>query len=629
MSDPERAGGQVNIEVGGLVLTGWSADRGSSRPRRMWKRVRSTVVVLAGLVATLGPWNASARVAWQSSEPLGPTTPFDLAGETRLVARDVTRNPAGGIRAATGVVRIPKDARVIAPVAIAPDPQGRVSVRDFTLVFLATGGAERVLASLRLDPQGQSSDGGWHILRGSLPLEEVAEGRFEVRGNSVGPPAPRGRALLGMPRLLTPSHGNSARPNIILLSLDTLRADRLSAYGAKRPTTPRMDALAATGARFSVALAPASSTPPSHMTLLTGTSPCRHGIWGVHEQDQLPETISPLAEILSRHGYTTAAITENAYIGSPYGFARGFDSFREQKEISGGGNSVTPRGLGPTTFAAARHWLREHRDLQFFLFVHTYQMHGPRRPLPPYAGLFEAEGPTPDREGYDPAFHDLRVYDQLLREADDLVGELHATVRELGLAGDTIFVITSDHGEAFFEHGDHGHGYSLYEEVVRVPLVVWAPGRVAPGVIDHPVGLVDVTPTLLDLLELPLPDGLDGHSIVSRLGAPSGTPAPARALYMETAPGNVRGLRGERYKILRFDDGRELSFDLLRDPGEKSPLGITERKNLAALKSLRAELDRQERTCLAQRKRAAEHRSAPPLMDPARREKLRALGYLD
>ena len=596
------------------------------------------------------PLAGAGRSVYGAEPFLVPTRLAELADETRPVARSVFAGPSGSLEVRSTVFQVPADARLEAWF-------GTVGAESagWTFVLTAAAGVDSIERSARV----AAGEVGWMDL--SLDLSDLSDREVVVtlralpeesaEGVEEGPAAKEGEsvdtavrgALLGAPRLLLPRPRDRAGRNVIIVSLDTLRADRLSVYGAERPTSPFIDRLAGQGVRFDQAMAPASSTPPSHMTMLTGTSPCRHGVFGVHLEDVLPESIESLAEILGREGYTTGAVTENAYVAAPYGFARGFDSYVELKQMEEDRNSpspgvITPTGYAPRTFAAADAWLRENVQRRFFLFVHTYQVHGPRRPGPPYAKLFPEGNADGDGEDFDPEFHDLRRYDSLVRQLDDLVRTFVAQIEELGLAGETLLILTSDHGEAFFEHEDHGHGWTVYEEVLRVPLIVWAPGLARPGVEADPVGLIDIAPTVLDLLDLPLPAAIEGRSLAGTIqGVSSGLPAP-RPYYAETAAGNVRALRAGQFKIIRTDSPEtDVLFDLATDPEEQKPhpVGGTDLPGALAefsgdVERLRRELDREAARCreirAASEVRRAGEKATP---DPARYEKLRALGYVE
>ncbi len=599
--------------------------RSPSRPCDGGDRAWLAWLILWALVVGAAPAAArESRRVFEVEPFLVPTTSAELEDDTRPVARDALREGTSvAVRAAGGVVGA--EARLEAWVGVRGARGG-----EWHFELVARSGEASATSRLVLGPTAAA---GWHRIVLDPKKLVGREVRVELRARPRGAEG-EGTPLLGAPRWLVARFPEKPVRNVVLVSLDTLRPDRMSMYGASRPTTPRMDELADEGVRFESALAPATSTPPSHMTMLTGTEPCRHGVWGVRAEDTMSDEIDTLAEHLSRAGYTTAAVTENAYMSPPYGFARGFDSFVELKQMVADGNSpapgiITPTGYGPKTFRAAETWIRENRDRRFFLFVHTYQVHGPRRPAGAYAKLFDEPVPTPQRgPTYDPAFHDLRRYDQLVRQLDDLVAGLVRQMTSLGLGDETILVLTSDHGEAFFEHGDHGHGWSVYGEVLRVPLIVWAPGLAKPGVVREPVGLVDIVPTVLDLLGLPLPAVVDGTSLAGAVRNPSGAEPPRRTLYAETAPGNARAVRSGSLKIVRRKGEVDALFELDRDPGEAKPIDPAAITG-ARVAALRAELDRRADACDAGREAAADRRDATAPLDPERRKKLEALGYAE
>ncbi|MDG2308624.1 MAG: sulfatase [Candidatus Binatia bacterium] len=592
--------------------------------------VRAIAGALVGL-ALAAPALAAGRAR---TEPfLVSTTPYELNDDTRPVARDVKRQEDGAARVSVAGVRVPEGAELEAWFALPGESRGTWRVT------LSASSESETVESVQIVEESARS--GWRRVGMGVASLEQEEVRVELRADPVAGAV--GRPVLGAPRFVVRRPEVKVPRNVIVVSLDTLRADRMSSYGAQRETSPQMDALAAAGVRFETALAPASSTPPSHMSMLTGTSPCRHGVWGVHLEDTMSDEIDTLAEILGRDGYATAAITENAYMSPPYGFARGFDSYVELKQMVADRNSpspgvITPTGYGPKTFRAAGEWLRDNAARQFFLFVHTYQVHGPRRPSGAYAKLFAETPETGVRNpGYDPDFHDLRRYDQLVRQLDDLVGGLAQQIMALGLADETLLVLTSDHGEAFFEHGDHGHGWSVYGEVLRVPLIFWAPGLASPGVVQEPTGLVDLVPTVLDLVGLPVPTGLDGKSRAASVRNSGTASAASQTYYAETAPGNVRAVRTARFKIIRGEDSSdETLFDLRTDGSESAPIALGAsalpanlQADAAEIESLRTELDLFAAQCRDQRAAAAARRGTAAELDPVRHEKLKALGYVE
>lgn len=442
--------------------------------------------------------------------------------------------------------------------------------------------------------------------------------------------------------------GAPPRPNVVLVSIDTLRADHVSAYGYPRQTTPQIDRLAAGGVRFSNAFASASWTLPSHASLFTSQLPSVHG--ARHDRAALPAAATTLAESLSAAGFATAGFVSWVYVGARYGFAQGFDEYRElvdasRLEFASGGGAARAE----TVIDAAVGWLATAPRRPFFLFVHLFDPHLDYAPPEPYGALFggdpaasdgryasvrphiaylHADPPAP----LSPAARErlTALYDGEIRYVDDQLGRLMSALARRG--EECLVVVLSDHGEEFGEHGSfEGHGWTLYDEVLRVPLVMRLPGGEAAGaVLDAPVSLLDVAPTILDALELPLPESFQGTSQLPRI---RGGAAPGeRLLFAQTwrSGTRLRAVRGARWKRIEVEDagaaqlglpvrqGVEL-YDLERDPGEQRALredGFPEARSLAAA------LDAAERE-------PAGGATAPAEVElgDAERERLRALGY--
>lgn len=297
--------------------------------------------------------------------------------------------------------------------------------------------------------------------------------------------------------------------NVVLISLDTLRADRLGAYGHHRETSPALDAFAEQSFLFTDAIAQAPHTLPSHRSLFSGRYPLG------------PFEGPTLAELLRSRGYHTAAFTGGGYVHSRFGFARGFDLYLD------GPRRETLAWRAERMFE----WLSQPGHRPFFVFLHTYDVHCPYTPPAPYQNMFAG--------AYRPAFSlqgkcggkffnkiplsgdDLdylsAAYDGGVRWVDDAFAEIVAEFERRGLEQDTIFVITSDHGESLGENGFVGHAH-LSREELRVPLLLRVPGA-APRRIDTPVQLVDVLPTLMDLLGFPPPPGIDGLDVAPLLAS--------------------------------------------------------------------------------------------------------------
>jgi arylsulfatase A-like enzyme len=304
---------------------------------------------------------------------------------------------------------------------------------------------------------------------------------------------------------------------VLLVSIDTLRADRLGCYGHGRDTTPALDRFARERAvRFGRAVAEASWTLPSHVTMLSGLHPLTHG---VRRPDLAPsDEVVPLAERL-RGSHYSFAVTDGGWLSEDWGFARGFDSFHARdQEIERAVEQVLE-------------YVRHRRDRgPWFGFLHTYDVHCPYDPPPPYAGRFASPDAEPiEVEGRcgNPHFNSMQVtagqarylsdrYDEDVRRVDDALGRLFEALDELDLWTSTVVIVTSDHGEEFLEHGRIGHESTLSAEALSIPLLVAAPG-VAPRTAPEVVGLADLVPTVLELAGRPLEERLDGRSLVPLL----------------------------------------------------------------------------------------------------------------
>lgn len=307
---------------------------------------------------------------------------------------------------------------------------------------------------------------------------------------------------------------------VILISLDSLRPDHLTCYGYDRDTSPNIDRLARDGVRFTETRAPAPWTLPSHVSMMTGLSTVNHGVFGI--ELRMDPRIPTLAELLKAKGFANAAFGGGGLVNDHFGFDRGFDRFETVGTI-GAANAAAR--LGERAFR----WIEEHRDRDVFLFLHTYQIHGPYRSEAPWNGRYLRGGPIPrlDRIGhfdkrFTPVSDEMRrdiigLYDGAIRYTDEnLIGPLVAKIRNLGIYDRTMIVLTSDHGEEFFEHGAWGHAYHLYDEVLRVPLIIKFFGsRNAGKTVRTPTFGVDVMPTIAEELGFRLPSGsLDGISLL-------------------------------------------------------------------------------------------------------------------
>ncbi len=422
---------------------------------------------------------------------------------------------------------------------------------------------------------------------------------FEVRATETGASG-AGRAYWLDPAL-TARPTNRPRPNVLLVVLDTLRADRLGCYGYARPTSPRIDAIAREGVLIERAWSAAPWTLPSHASLFSSLHAVEHGVFDASVR--LPEEAETIAEVLFNAGYDTAAFTEAGYVRPELGLAQGFQRFRcALSEVD-------------ETFDGAADWI-EQQERPFFAFVHTYKVHTPYDPEGPARELLVRpyDGPLPENARVDdvPAAHkphdytaeDARylsdLYDAEIRELDDAFGDFMDRLRRSGALENTLVVITADHGEEFAEHGQFNHSNSLYEEQLRVPLILIPPadGALASVAPDAPAMAVDVAPTIAQIVDAPVPRGWSGRSLLESRDQEPGVPT-RWVLYRPSGSEELTyALERNDAKLiwypeaLRPEDANPTTtlFALDADPGETrgaSSLEWTEAGTGETLKALR------------------------------------------
>ena len=363
--------------------------------------------------------------------------------------------------------------------------------------------------------------------------------------------------------------------SILLVSVDTLRADALGSYGRAEAATPWADRLAAEGVRFETAHAHNVVTLPSHANLLSGQYPLRHGVRD-NTGFRFPPDPPTLASILREKGWRTGAFVSAFPLDSRFGLDRGFEVYDDR--LGGAETSaafLVPERRGEETVGAALRWIESVRGRRVFAFVHLYEPHFPYEPPEPFAARF-AGAP----------------YQGEVAATDAALGPLLAPILEAGAAARTLVVFTSDHGESLGEHGEATHGVFAYEATLRVPLVLWAPGLFAPRVVGTPVRHVDVLPTLLDAAGLEVPAGLPGRSLLPLI---AGRDAPAPESYLEALSSSLnRGwapLYGAIHEGLKYVDlPRPELYDLREDPGETTNLAAARPRDLERMRALLARL---------------------------------------
>jgi arylsulfatase A-like enzyme/Tfp pilus assembly protein PilF len=395
------------------------------------------------------------------------------------------------------------------------------------------------------------------------------------------------------------------RTNVVLISIDTLRADHVGAYGFARPTTPNIDAVAREGVVFKNVHTPVPMTLPAHVSMLTGTLPPTHGLRD-NLLNKLPDASLTLAEMLKAAGYTTGAVVSSFVLDRRFGTSQGFDSYDDQFQVVHKVGDLNER-KGDETARVAVQWLESHKERPFFLFVHFYDPHDPYDPPEPFASKWKEQ-----------------PYDGEVAFADHCAGEVLSKLRELGLWDETVVVVTGDHGEMLGEHGELNHGFFIYEGALRVPLVVRVP-RAAPRQVELPVSLVDIVPTVVSLAGIPVPKEVQGIDLSPWL-AGRGSGGGARPLYAETVTptryygtSSLLGVIVDGWKYI--ETSRPELYDLRRDPAEA--VNLLEREPARA-----ASMGQTLVTILAAAGRAPGPAPESAALDEASRQRLAALGYL-
>ncbi len=393
--------------------------------------------------------------------------------------------------------------------------------------------------------------------------------------------------------------------NVLLITVDTLRADAVGAYGNAKAHTPWIDRLAQGGVRFSQAHAQTVVTLPSHANILSGRYPFAHGV-RENAGFRFPPDVDTLATRLKARGYATGGFVSAFPLDVRFGLARGFDVYDDRygKGAEQGAFHVAER-RGVDTVAAALAWINDTKhDSPWFAWVHLYEPHFPYKPPEPFASQFRDA----------PYLGEVAAADAALAP---LIGPMAADTR-------TLVVLTGDHGESLGEHGEMSHGLFAYEATLRVPLIVFAPRLLEPRVVDEPVRHVDIVPTVLDMLgalETPPPDrhdSLDGRSLLTMAATGETSPAPS---YFESLSASLnRGwapLFGISRGSLKYIDLPipEL-YDLASDPAEAHNLAVSRPADVRELQSLLAPL------------RAADRGPVRAAESAETRERLKSLGYV-
>ncbi len=366
--------------------------------------------------------------------------------------------------------------------------------------------------------------------------------------------------------------------NVLIVTLDTTRADHLGCYGRKEALTPTLDALATSGVLFERAYAPAPLTLPSHATMFTGLYPPEHGL-RTNGQSRLPESIPTLAEILSKHGYVTGGFVASFVLDSKFGLDRGFSTYGDDMTGAAPADHALHRyRAGDLVVDEALQWLTGQVEKPFLCWVHLYDPHSP------YLAHVDQFG---DR------FQD-RPYDGEIAFVDQQVARLQAFLKEHGVADHTLIVVVGDHGEGLGEHLERKHGKMVYNSTLHVPLILSMPGKLPQSSrVPGSVSLVDLFPTILEAVQFDSGTPISGQSLFA---AARGEPLPSRVCYSETDEplheagwSPLRSLTTDGWKYIRAPR-REL-YDLTKDPGELQNLATSHAKQTEGFEQQLAELE--------------------------------------
>jgi arylsulfatase A-like enzyme/tetratricopeptide (TPR) repeat protein len=412
------------------------------------------------------------------------------------------------------------------------------------------------------------------------------------------------RAALGRPEGGLSTHDL----NLIVVTLDTTRADRLGCYGYRDVATPHIDELAKQGALFEQAHSAVPLTLPSHSSIFTGKYPPAHGV-----RDNggyfLSESEETLAEVLKKEGFATGGFVSAYVLDHRWGIAQGFDTYFDDFDLlkRGAVNMGDIQRRGDETLDKAIDWLRAQRDHRLFAWIHFYDPHSPYDPPEPYATAYAG-----------------RPYVGEIAFVDSLIGRLLTSLSEMGLRDRTLIVVTGDHGESLGEHNESGHAFFVYGFSTHVPLIFSGPwagmrGRKIPGV----VRTIDLMPTVLDLLEIHQPNAGQGVSLRPLLegrARPEPPPAYSESFYPRYHFGwsDLRTLRDDRYRFIEAP--RPELYDVAADPGETS--------NLAGSLPQVVDRMREELADVESSMGKAPSTAAPVEMDEETQKKLAALGYV-
>ena len=356
-----------------------------------------------------------------------------------------------------------------------------------------------------------------------------------------------------------PTLAPDGAPNVLLVSIDTLRADHLGLYGYAPPTSPELDRFAETAVVFDAAQASASWTLPGLASIFSSTYTSTNGTWNF--ATRLDDSFTTMTEALLANGYDTACVVSHIYCTPSYGLTQGFVHIDDglatpevDPDLVTTSHQISDRGI---EFMERKEAAPDGKP--WFLWLHYFDPHGTYMPQEGYTELF-TEG--------DGAPNELALYDGEIAYTDHHVGRVFDALDELGLAGNTVVIVVADHGEEFFDHGGHDHGHALYAELIRVPLLIRAPG-IAPRRVGEVVRTVDLFPTVMDLAGLAW-ETPEGRSVRAAMNGAALAPEPALSEVRLNPMHEFESVIDGRYKLIRRHDPQRVQlYDLEEDPGEK------------------------------------------------------------
>lgn len=444
-------------------------------------------------------------------------------------------------------------------------------------------------------------------------------------------------------------------PNIVIISIDMLRPDHLGCYGYERDTSPRIDAFAEEGALFENAVSSTSWTLPAHAALFTGLADSVHGC--TDTDTRLDPSRVTLAERLAAAGYATAGFFSGPYLHPVFGLGQGFasytdcSSYPEQalEAVAESGTVDSDRLMlashhditNPTVYRNVKSWLDENTQSPFFLFIHMWDVHFDFIPPEPYDTMFDPdyEGTIDGRNFFfndriNPDMpqrdleHILALYDGEIRWTDDHVGRILDDLDAKGVSDNTIVVILADHGTEFFEHNNKGHRTTLFEEVIRIPMIVRYPGRIEPGQrFDEQVRIMDVLPTVMDLAGAPPADDVMGQSLAPLLAGGALARDNLAISELFTVGRELRSFRrNDRKMICDEKNDNVWMFDFRDDPREQRPV-MDRGAPMQWVRDLRRD-EQIGRAWLREFRNLMPHATAGSEIPEELRRKLESLGYI-